>query len=73
LEDDMSFVNEMARGFQNELRKIASEKKGSVMKLLSNPMVYGPLAGVAGWESAKKMHKDWKIGRQVRKASGGRF
>ena len=69
----MSFVDDMARGFHKELKKIASEKKSSVSKLLTNPWVYGPLAGIAGWEGAKKMHKDWKIGRQVRKASGGRI
>lgn len=73
----MRFVEDMAQGFQNELQKIAANSitgnLGPLAKLLTKPYVYGPLLGVAGWEGAKKMHKDWKIGRQVRKASGGRF
>jgi hypothetical protein len=74
----MKFVEAMAQGFQNELQKIAfkglsAKNLSSLSKILRNPAVYGPILGVAGWEGSKKMHKDWKIGRQVRKASGGRY
>jgi len=72
----MRFINAMANGFQRELRKIASEKKGSVSQLLSNPLakpaLYAAL-GVTGWKGIGKAHRDWKLGRQVRKSSGGRI
>lgn len=73
----MRLVDAMARGFQNELEKIAREKRaldlGSVGKFLKSPTGKAlglATLGIGSWEGAKKVHKDWKIGRQVRKAGG---
>jgi hypothetical protein len=82
----MKLVDAMANGFQNELKKIAANKLAffgkkappvaktpGLAKILSSKYVLAPALGIAGWEMAKKTHRDWKTGRQIRRASGGRF
>lgn len=64
------YVNTMAEGFGNELLKIAQSKKaslsGQVGKLLTNPAILLPIAGIAGWEILRKAETDRKLGRQLR-------
>ncbi len=53
-------IKVMGDAFQDELQKIAAEKKaGKVLPVL--------VAGGVGWEALRRANEDRKLGRQIRK------
>lgn len=56
------FIIRMSDSFQSELHKIAAQKVGSLKKML-----LPAAAGVAVWEGMKKVEKDRRMGRAVRR------
>ena len=62
------FINRMSGSFQEELQKIAGARvKTSGVKSLLLPAV----AGVAAWEGLKKVEKDRRLGREIRRRQSG--
>lgn len=53
----------MADAFQDELQKIAKQKKAAAIGKALPLMA----AGAAGWETMRRANEDRKLGRQVRK------
>jgi hypothetical protein len=66
------FIDRMSSSFQNELQKIAGVrvKTGSI---LTSKYVLGPVAGIAAWEGLKKVEKDRRLGREIRRRQQGGF
>lgn len=71
----MNYVDVMSQSFQNELEKIASEKRaqglGEALGKYKFPATV--IGGIAAWETAKKINRDRKMGRQLRVQSRGRY
>jgi hypothetical protein len=67
--DEHEFINRMSTSFQNELQKIASSQKTSSLKKMLLPAA----AGVVAWEGIKRVEKDRKLGRTLRRQQPGRF
>jgi len=66
------YIDRMSGSFQNELRKIASQRfsvKTSGLKALALPA----LAGIAAWEGLKKVEKDRRLGREIRRRQRGGY
>lgn len=68
------FINRMSSSFQNEMGKIAQSrvKEGGLGGLI-NKYTLGAGAGIAGWEGLKKVEKDRRLGRAVRRQQQGRY
>jgi hypothetical protein len=63
-------IDRMSGSFQNELRKIAAKRikvKTSGLKSMLLPAV----AGIAAWEGLKKVDKDRRLGREMRRRQQG--
>jgi hypothetical protein len=75
----MKYADVMSQGFQDELRKIASQKEGqdlgsAVGKKLGPWKIPAAIAGgVVGWEALKRLNRDRKLGRHLRRQSKGRY
>ena len=77
----MDYLGVMSNAFQDELRKIASEKRaldttglaGKALKTVKSPWFYMPAAGIAGWETLKRVDRDRRLGRQMRMQARGRY
>ena len=69
------YINRMSSSFEQELRKIAASvpKKsvwyGGGLAGLAIPAI----AGVAAWEGLKKVEKDRRLGREVRRRQQGGY
>ena len=60
---DRCFVDKMAAAFQDELEKIAQEKRAADTKSL---LVPGIAVGALGTMALQRAHRDWRMGRAVR-------
>ena len=66
------YINRMSSSFEQELRKIAAsvpKKSGGGLAGLAIPAI----AGVAAWEGLKKVEKDRRLGREVRRRQQGGY
>jgi hypothetical protein len=62
------YVDAMARGFEDELRKIAGAPpaKGGILSTLMRKEVALPLAGIAAYKVLSRAESDRRMGRQMR-------